>query len=69
METRKDFDWGYARIDELEGLISCYDKDGYLLGTILANPGDWELMLEGRDPISEGWEDGIGNTANINGWG
>ena len=39
------------------------------LGRIYINPGDWEKIENGADPIAEGWEDGIGNCLNPEGWG
>ena len=62
------FDWGYAVLED-SGIISCYNKDDSLKGTILANQGDWELMLDGHDPIKERWEDGCGHCLSLGGWG
>lgn len=28
-----------------------------------------EAMEDGEDPISGGWEDGMGNVCNVDGWG
>lgn len=61
------FDWGYAVEDS--GVISCYDKSDNLLGTILANHGNWEAIKAGHDPIKEKWEDGCGNILSPHGWG
>lgn len=43
-------------------------KDGKRLGDIFANPGDWELIESGVDPIAEGWEDGNGHILSEEGW-
>ena len=46
------------------------DNEGDVLGYVM-NEGN-ELVEElnnGVDPIAEGWEDGVGNTINIDGWG
>jgi hypothetical protein len=52
----------------------CYNHDGKLLGTI--TPGDLDDMNncikelnEGGCPIADRWEDGMGNTCTIEGWG
>lgn len=38
------------------------------LGNIYINPGDWELIINGTDPIEEGWENGNGTPLNKEGW-
>lgn len=50
------------------------DMDGNILGHIGAADADDMERIErdlndGDDPIAEGWEDGAGNTVNLNGWG
>ena len=54
-------------------LVNCdcveVTRGGELLGTISINPGDWEEIENGADPISDGWEDGIGNIVCAEGWG
>lgn len=50
------------------------DDDSEVLGVIVVDEeSDYNEMVKalnnGADPISEGWEDGGGNTLNINGWG
>lgn len=49
-------------------------NDGELLGTVY--PGDLEDMERciaeldnGNDPITDKWEDGLGNTCTLEGWG
>lgn len=51
-----------------DGVIEV-DKNGEILGHIFANPEDWDLILNGADPIKEDWEDGIGNSLSVEGWG
>ena len=46
---------------ETDGIIKA-SKDGDPLGIISVNEGDWELILNGADPIKDGWEDGLGNS-------
>ncbi|WP_405101517.1 hypothetical protein [Oceanobacillus sp. FSL H7-0719] len=46
--------------------------DGDILGYVSFDDGGEEMTRElnrGIDPIAEGWEDGIGNTISLNGWG
>lgn len=46
------------------------NKDGDVLGYVAKNEDDEvEELNKGNDPIADGWEDGIGNTINIDGWG
>lgn len=50
------------------------DYDENILGVIVTDVEDDYLEMvralnNGADPIAEGWEDGGGNTLNINGWG
>ena len=53
---------------EMDGIIKA-SKDGDPLGIISVNEGDWELILNGADPIKDGWEDGLGNSLSYDGWG
>ena len=53
---------------ETDGIIKA-SKDGDPLGIITVNEGDWELILNGADPIKDGWEDGLGNSLSYDGWG
>lgn len=53
---------------ETDGIIKT-SKDGDPLGIISVNEGDWELILNGADPIKDGWEDGLGNSLSYDGWG
>lgn len=53
-------------------LLRFEDLDGNILGYVSFNDGGEELTNEldsGADPIAEGWEDGIGNTISLDGWG
>jgi len=53
-------------------LLRFEDLEGNLLGYVSFNDGGEELTKEldnGADPIAEGWEDGIGNTISLDGWG
>lgn len=48
------------------------DLNGEILGYVSFDDGGKELVKEldnGADPIAEGWEDGIGNTISLDGWG
>ena len=53
---------------ETDGIIKA-SKDGDPLGIISVNEGDWQLILNGADPIKDGWEDGLGNSLSYDGWG
>lgn len=44
------------------------EMDGRLLGYISIQPGDWELIENGADPVRDGWEDGAGNALSEEGW-
>lgn len=53
--------------------LEVYNRSEYL-GTVY--PGDIEnmqycfkLLDSGKDPISDGWEDGCGNACTLDGWG
>lgn len=46
--------------------------EGDILGYVMFDDGGEELIKElnnGADPIAEGWEDGLGNTISLEGWG
>jgi hypothetical protein len=60
------YDWGYIIADCNHA--DCYDPYGYFLGGIALEKGDYKKLEDGADPIVEGWEDGAGNTCNIDGW-
>lgn len=48
------------------------NKDGDILGYVAFDDGGEEVTHEldnGADPIADGWEDGIGNTITLDGWG
>lgn len=52
-----------------DDVITAY-KDNKILGLLSQNDGtEWKKILEGIDPIEEGWEDGIGNILSYDGWG
>lgn len=53
---------------EMDGIIEIY-KGGKYLGDIVCQPEDWGLILNGVNPIEDGWEDGCGNTLSYDGWG
>lgn len=66
--------WKFENYDVYEemDLLRFEDKAGELLGYVAFNGNKEEMiaeMDEGADPIADGWEDGIGNTINIEGWG
>ncbi|HLR58937.1 MAG TPA: helix-turn-helix domain-containing protein [Pseudogracilibacillus sp.] len=61
---------GYNVFEESDTL-RFEDKEGEVLGYVSINEDEnqvEELNL-GADPISDGWEDGIGNVIGLDGWG
>ena len=55
--------------DEMNGMIEAFKGDNKL-GTIWVDGNDeWNQILNGADPIDDGWEDGMGNDVNAEGWG
>lgn len=62
--TRNGIDYQLITVDVVE-----VTRDGELLGRIYANEGDWDLIVNGADPIAEGWEDGVGHPLSLDGWG
>ena len=62
--TRNGVDYELINNDCVEVTMGCD-----FLGRISINPGDWEKIENGADPIADGWEDGIGNPLSIDGWG
>lgn len=47
------------------------NNDGEVIGYV-GNIHENDLIEDlnnGADPIADGWEDGVGNTINIDGWG
>ena len=67
-KERAFFNWGYVEYDVFAEVITCYNWLGFKLGYIMADKGKWKLVLEGHDPIAEGWEDSTGNTISLDGW-
>lgn len=57
----------YTVYEELD-VLRFEDNDGELLGYVNLNYEEIDELNNGVDPIKEGWEDGIGNIININGW-
>ena len=49
--------------DRLEGVatVTWRDDGGECSQRIYLNPGDYERIESGADPVAEGWEDGLGN--------
>lgn len=53
--------------------LEVYNGDEYL-GTIYPRDIEdmqqcFEILDSGKDPISDGWEDGLGNDCTLDGWG
>jgi len=72
MEKEKSFSWGHAEVDEMGGLINCFDRAGDAFGSIVSDDimSLWrEIIRDGADPIKDGWEDGAGITCCLDGWG
>ena len=69
-KSEKSFGWGYAILDDCDGSITCKDGDGKILGVIVSDDvmRDWQAILDGADPIKDGWEDGAGHTCVSEGW-
>lgn len=62
--TRNGVDYKLINQDLIE-----VTKNGEKLGDIFINSGDWDSIVNGADPIDEGWEDGIGHVLTGDGWG
>src|SRR5690606_31839276 len=46
------------------------NNDGDIIGYVTKNgTEEVEALDNGADPIADGWEDGIGNTLSLEGWG
>jgi len=46
------------------------NNDDEVIGYVAKNENqEVDALDNGADPIADGWEDGIGNTLNISGWG
>jgi len=59
---------GYTVHEETD-VLRFENDNGDILGYVVKNGNDEIVSLNnGEDPIKDGWEDGIGNTININGW-
>lgn len=50
-------------------VVEVTNSEGRKLGDIFINEGDWDLIVDGADPIADGWEDGNGNSLSLDGWG
>lgn len=62
-------EWSYCRY-----AFDVYNADGKFLGGIYPDTNEdsdrcRQDLDEGSEPITDGWEDGCGNSCNINGWG
>lgn len=77
--TMKKFETAAVNIEEVEfdhdlHIFKVTNKDGEMLGTIV--PPDVEDMnliirelANGGCPVADKWEDGMGNSCTMNGWG
>ena len=53
----------YLRASEWLGLavVEWAGGSGIRRQTIVLNPGDYDLLVDGADPVADGWEDGQGH--------
>src|SRR5690625_190200 len=66
-EMRWKFD-GYEVIEETD-VLRFENLDGDVIGYVAKDDSVLEALENGDDPIEDGWEDGVGNTLEITGWG
>lgn len=61
--TRGDYTYSEHDRDDLI-LIEMADSHGHThpVGWIDGQPGDWQKIVDGADPVADGWEDGNGHT-------
>lgn len=65
----------YAVYEEGCDRTLCFeDTEGEILGFVVAGSNEdheanMQALDNGADPIKERWEDGVGNTISIDGWG
>lgn len=59
---------GYTVHEETD-LLRFEDEKGEVLGYVMKDNDVVADLNNGADPIADGWEDGIGNTISIDGWG
>lgn len=66
--TKWEFE-GYTVYDE-NGVLRFENAAGDTIGYVSNHEGDLiDDLNNGADPIADLWEDGVGNTINIDGWG
>lgn len=61
---------GYTVTEETD-VLRFENKEGDIIGYV-GNIHENNLIEDldnGADPIADGWEDGVGNTISIDGWG
>lgn len=70
MERTWEFE-KYTVIEEID-VLRFENNEGDVVGYVSIDGNADELADEldnGANPIEDGWEDGIGNTLDIDGWG
>lgn len=68
----KTWEFENYTVTEEEDVLRFENEDGDVIGYVATHDHHEELINDldnGANPIEDGWEDGIGNTININGWG
>lgn len=59
----------YTVYEEVD-VLRFENNDGDIIGYVTKNgTEEVEALDNGADPIADGWEDGIGNTLSLEGWG
>lgn len=67
-KTTWEFD-NYTVYDEGD-VLRFENNDGDVIGYVTNHEGDLiDDLNNGADPIEDGWEDGVGNTIDMDGWG
>lgn len=65
--------WEFASytVHEETDVLRFEDLEGNVLGYVsnIHENGLIEDLDNGADPIEDGWEDGLGNTISLDGWG
>src|SRR5690625_4292056 len=59
---------GYEVIEETD-VLRFENLAGNVIGYVAKDDSVLESLENGEDPIEDGWEDGVGNTLEITGWG
>ncbi len=69
MNEMKTWEFENYTVYEETDVLRFENEEGDVIGNVYKDEHNVEALINGANPIADGWEDGIGNTLDIDGWG